>query len=59
MTKQCMIKEESTLEQQDNGSSLILEEKDNEGCFCEKKQCMVGIASIAIGIGGFVIALLL
>ena len=54
-----MIKEESTLQQQDNGSSLILEEKDNEGCFCEKKQCMVGIASIAIGIGGFVIALLL
>lgn len=41
-------------------SQPLREESGNiEDCFCEKKQCMIGIASIAIGIGGFVIALLL
>lgn len=49
---------ESTLDQDSNSSSLILE-KDNEGCFCAKKQCMIGIASISIGIGGFVVSLLI
>ena len=34
-------------------------DENNESCFCEKKQCMLGIASIAIGIGGFVLASLL
>ena len=33
---------------------------ENAGkCTCEKKQCMLGIASVAIGIGGFVLASLL
>ena len=42
----------------DNSSQIILDE-DKEECFCEKKQCMIGLASIAIGIGGFVLASLL
>lgn len=43
-----------------DGSQPLLEDIENtEDCFCEKKQCMIGIASIAIGIGGFVIASLL
>lgn len=33
--------------------------KESENCFCQKTQCMLGIASIAIGIVGFVIASLL
>lgn len=32
---------------------------DDENCFCEKKQCMLGLASIAIGIGGLGIAILI
>ena len=37
-----------------------LEETENmNSCSCEKKQCMLGIASIAIGVGGFVLASLL
>lgn len=43
-------------------TNFVIEQKqyeDVDDCFCEKKQCMIGIASIAIGIGGFVIALLL
>lgn len=58
MSKQNMT-EESTQDQYSNSSSLILEEKDSKGCFCAKKQCMLGIASIAIGIGGFILASLL
>ncbi|HET6516875.1 MAG TPA: hypothetical protein VFG25_01475 [Nitrosopumilaceae archaeon] len=50
---------ESTPDQDSNSSSLILEQKDSKGCFCAKKQCMLGIASIAIGIGGFVVSLLI
>lgn len=34
-------------------------EDGEENCFCQKKQCMIGLASIAIGIGGFVLAVLL
>jgi len=34
-------------------------DENEEKCTCEKKQCMLGIASIAIGIGGFVLASLL
>lgn len=48
---------ESTPDQDSNSSSIILE--DSKGCFCAKKQCMIGIASIAIGIGGFVVSLLI
>jgi len=35
------------------------EDKESGNCFCQKKQCMLGIASITIGIVGFVIASLL
>jgi len=38
-------------------SNIVKEESGN--CFCQKKQCMLGIASITIGIVGFVIASLL
>ncbi|MCA9828135.1 MAG: hypothetical protein KC444_07085 [Nitrosopumilus sp.] len=41
-----------------NDAKQTLEENE-ESCLCEKKQCMLGIASIAIGIGGFVISSLL
>ena len=41
-----------------NDTSQIID--DDEGkCTCEKKQCMLGIASIAIGVGGFALASLL
>ena len=33
--------------------------REDEGCPCDKKQCVLGIASIAIGIGGFLLALAL
>jgi hypothetical protein len=32
---------------------------DSEPCFCEKKICALGIASVAIGIGGFILASIL
>ncbi|WP_179370637.1 hypothetical protein [Nitrosopumilus ureiphilus] len=35
------------------------EQSDTEPCSCEKKTCAIGIASVAIGIGGFVLAYLL
>lgn len=52
---------ESKLEQNiSNRPSAILEkEENNDGCFCAKKQCMIGIASVAIGVGGFVVSLLI
>lgn len=34
-------------------------DENEEHCTCKKKQCMLGIASIAIGIGGFALAFLL
>lgn len=34
-------------------------DENEEKCSCEKKQCMLGIASIVIGIGGFALASLL
>ena len=34
-------------------------EKTDENCFCDKKQCLLGIASIAIGLGGLTLALIL
>ena len=42
----------------DDVSQKTLDENE-ENCTCEKKQCMLGIASIAIGIGGFALASLL
>jgi len=34
-------------------------DENEEKCTCEKKQCVLGIASIAIGVGGFALAFLL
>lgn len=31
----------------------------SESCLCEKKVCALGIASVVIGIGGFIIASIL
>ena len=36
-----------------------MEQSDTEPCDCERKTCAIGIASIAIGIGGFILATLL
>ncbi len=36
-----------------------VKQSDAESCGCEKTTCAIGIASIAIGIGGFVLASLL
>ncbi len=32
---------------------------DSEPCFCEKKVCGLGFASVAIGIAGFILASIL
>ena len=40
-------------------SSSSLQNNEEENCSCNKKQCLLGIASIAIGLGGFTLALLL
>ncbi len=40
-------------------TTLNANDTDDGTCACDKKQCMLGIASIAIGIGGFVLASLL
>lgn len=45
-------------EQQDSFED-VSEQLDAKPCFCEKKTCAIGIASIMIGIGGFVLANLL
>ena len=42
-----------------NNTSQIIVDENEEGCSCERKQCMIGLASIVIGIGGFVLASLL
>lgn len=34
----------------------VRQAEDAKPCSCEKTTCMIGIASIAIGIGGFIIA---
>ena len=34
-------------------------ENQTNSCLCEKKQCAIGIASIAIGIGGLILASLI
>jgi hypothetical protein len=47
-----------TTEQQSTPVASI-ENSDTESCFCEKKTCALGIASIAIGVGGFIVANLL
>ena len=43
-----------TTEQQNTFEGTV--QSDEEPCLCEKKTCALGIASIAIGIGGFVLA---
>jgi len=42
-----------------NDASQAAPDENEEKCTCEKKQCLLGIASIAIGVGGFVLAFLL
>ena len=42
-----------------NDASQTAMDEGEETCTCEKKQCMLGIASIAIGVGGFALAFLL
>lgn len=42
-----------------NTFSESVEQNKEESCFCEKKTCAIGIASIAIGIGGLVLASLI
>ena len=49
----------SQIEEQEKSSKDISEQLDAEPCFCEKKICAIGIASIAIGIGGLILANLL
>ncbi len=36
-----------------------IQSNDAKPCSCEKTTCMIGIASIAIGIGGFIVSSLL
>lgn len=47
-----------TIDQQNTPIESIVQ-LDAEPCLCEKKTCALGIASIAIGIGGFILASLL
>lgn len=55
-----VVSDESIPMEEVNGhSSSSLENTGDEDCSCNKKQCMLGIASIAIGLGGFALALLL
>ena len=42
-----------------NDSSQVILDENEEKCFCDKKQCVLGITSIVIGVGGFVLASLL
>ena len=42
-----------------NDTSQTTRDMDDGKCLCDKKQCMLGIASIAIGVGGFALASLL
>ena len=42
-----------------NNVSQVIGDEDEGRCSCEMKQCMIGLASIVIGIGGFVLASLL
>ena len=54
------VHDESThFDNVDTNSHSSLENNDEENCSCSKNQCMLGIASVAIGLGGFVLALLL
>lgn len=40
-------------------TSENIEQVNPDQCFCDKQKCLIGIASITIGIGGFVLANLL
>lgn len=42
-----------------NDTSQTMLDADESKCLCDKKQCILGIASIAIGVGGFALASLL
>ncbi|MCV0366358.1 MAG: hypothetical protein K5798_03710 [Nitrosopumilus sp.] len=45
--------------EQQNSFENSIEAPDAKPCSCEKKTCAIGIASIGIGIGGFILASLL
>lgn len=47
------------MEQTTDNVSSLKRADDTDSCSCNKKQCMLGIASIAIGVGGFLLASLL
>ena len=42
----------------ENGSIASDEDRDGS-CSCNKWQCILGISSVAIGLGGFILAMLL
>ena len=44
---------------QNEYATVSPEETNEDDCSCNKKQCLLGISSIAIGVGGLVIAMLL
>ena len=35
------------------------DEEQDDSCSCNKWQCVLGISSVAIGLGGFILAMLL
>jgi len=45
--------------EQHHTSIANMGQSDEDPCLCEKKICAIGIASIAIGVGGFILANLL
>ncbi len=47
------------MEQTTDNGSILERVDDTDSCSCNKKQCMLGIASITIGVGGFLLASLL
>ena len=47
------------MSQNENVMNQTSQNENEENCFCDKKQCVLWISSIAIGIGGLVLALLL
>jgi len=49
----------SQITESKNTANESIDQYDVEPCFCDKQKCLIGIASIVIGIGGFILANLL
>ena len=49
----------SQITESKNTANESIDQYDAESCFCDKQKCLIGIASIVIGIGGFILANLL